>query len=417
YYAMNSWSQNPWTDPMIDDHNGDLFMLYPPSETNTNITYGSNNHRMVPSMRFELMRDGLEDYEYLYNLNNGSQPQVNVTNGSDSLANKIIKGLTSYTRDDNFNYTLRKLIGQKLSGEISEIPDIEPPAMHPRSEETLGSYYINFQDPDETFSSNPFGNPQMKDSIIYGTTYRFLDYQDTSYFAIGADAFDEDKGFGWYGNIINYPVEERDEWGDEKKETKRTYVGDDYGKVNTFEFMIPNGQYNVTLCVGRPRSNDAHNKATIEGIVFVNDEPTNDAAQYITRTHQVTVADNSLTVEIGLNTMDEYTMLDYMLIEAVPSSIELELKVYLQGAYRLEQNFPNPFNPETKISYYVPKTSNIKIEIYNSIGQLIKTIDEGIKQEGNYEFTFDATDLSSGVYFYKLKTDKAQIVKKMIYLK
>ena len=48
YYSLNNWDRNPWTDPMTSGHNGDTFMLYPPSETNQAIAYGSNNHRLVP---------------------------------------------------------------------------------------------------------------------------------------------------------------------------------------------------------------------------------------------------------------------------------------------------------------------------------------------------------------------------------
>ena len=102
YYSLNNWGSNPWTDPMTSGHNGDTFMLYPPSESNQAIVYGSNNHRLVPSIRFELMRDSLEDYEYLYLLG-GGQPQVGLGNAADAQVEKIISGLTSYTRNSEFH--------------------------------------------------------------------------------------------------------------------------------------------------------------------------------------------------------------------------------------------------------------------------------------------------------------------------
>jgi hypothetical protein len=154
YYSMNNWSKNPWLDPIKSNHNGDLFMLYPPSRDNTNISYGSNNHRLVPSSRLELLRDSLEDYEYLYLLNNGAQPVPGQANISDGPADKIISDLTSYTRDDDFLYNLRRLIGLKLGGEISDIPNISPPAFHPRAQGEPGKYYINFQDPTGSPSRN-----------------------------------------------------------------------------------------------------------------------------------------------------------------------------------------------------------------------------------------------------------------------
>ena len=147
YYSTNNWTQNPWTDPMANNHNGDQFLFYPPSENNEIISYGSNNHRLVPSIRLELLRDSFEDYEYLYQLNGNAYPQVNVTTAADSQVNKIVNGLASYTRNSSFIYNLRKLIGQKIAGEISVIPDIQVPATHPRSEGQPGNFYINFQDP------------------------------------------------------------------------------------------------------------------------------------------------------------------------------------------------------------------------------------------------------------------------------
>jgi hypothetical protein len=329
YYSLNNWSKNPWTDPMTDGHNGDLFMLYPPSESNSAITYGANNHRFVPSIRFELMRDSLEDYEYLYVLNGGKQPEVvspdlygtetqtDSAGSADIQAGKIISGVASYTRDSGFMYNLRRLIGLKNGGEIPEIPDIKPAPAHNRSAGAPGNYYINFQNPQESFSTEPYGNPVMKDKIIDGVSYRMLDYDGRTYYAIGPQAYDEKKGYGWFGNIINQPGQRRDPWGSETDERKRTYIYDDYGRVNTFEFALPNGEYEVFLCVGTPRNRYSHNNVKIEGIAFVNDEQNN---YFIERSKTVTVSDSSLTVEIGLTGMDEYTMLNYMHIEAKTST-------------------------------------------------------------------------------------------------
>ncbi|MBF0203657.1 MAG: DUF4091 domain-containing protein [Desulfamplus sp.] len=306
YYSLNNWSKNPWTDPLNDGHNGDLFMFYPPSQSNSTIAYGSNNHRFVPSIRFELMRDSLEDYEYLYVLNGGKQPEINAntlsvgssllssipetTNLADIQAGKIITGVASYTRDSNFMYNLRRLIGLKNGGEISEIPDIEPPIVHPRSAGVPGNYYINFQNPQETFSTQPYGNPAMKDTVVDGVTYRMLDYDGKHYYAIGPEGYNEDKGYGWFGNIIKQPGQTRDPWGSETDERKRTYIYDDYGRVNTFEFALPNGEYDVFLCVGTPRKNYSHNNVKIEGVIFVDNERNN---YFIERSKSISVSDNS----------------------------------------------------------------------------------------------------------------------------
>lgn len=294
YYSLNNWSQNPWTDPINDAHNGDLFMLYPPSEDNSSIAYGSNNHRFVPSIRFELMRDSLEDYTYLYMLNNSNRPEVDQVNIADAQVDKIITGLTSYTRNDEFMYNLRRLIGLKIGGEIGEIPDIEPPPVHPRAEGEPGDYYINFQDP----AGSPTIDPLLVDS--------------NEYMKIGWNEYDEDLGYGWYGDMAHVMYQYL---SDAPNELQKSILYDDWGRLKTFEFDVPNGTYAVTVSVGWQGRTYSHHFITIEGVDFINDEATTPEIPYLVRTHEVSVTDNKLTMAMGI--FDEYTMLNYLNIEAV----------------------------------------------------------------------------------------------------
>ncbi|MBU4264302.1 MAG: DUF4091 domain-containing protein [Proteobacteria bacterium] len=294
YYAVNSWSLNPWVDPMAGDQNGELFLLYPPSETNTPIAFGSNNHRFVPSIRFELMRDSLEDYEYLQVLNNKAEPQVGVVNPADIQADKIISGLTSYTRDSGFLYNLRRLIGLKNGGEISDIPDISPPGIHPRSSGEPGNYYINFQDP----AAQPLVNPLTVD----GKTYMKIGWND---YDIGA-------GYGWYGDMAHVKYQYLSTG---PNELQKSIIYDDWGRLHTFEFDLPNGTYKVTVSVGWYGRTYSHHKIDIEGVSFVDDEATTPEAPYLVRTQEVTVSDYKLTMAMGI--FDEYTMLNYLDIEGV----------------------------------------------------------------------------------------------------
>ncbi len=308
YYSLDDWSQNPWTDPMTSGHNGDTFMLYPPSESNTAIPYGSNGHRFVPSIRFELMRDSLEDYEYLYVLS-GGQPEVNLTNAADAQVNKIITGLTSYTRDDDFMYNLRRLIGLKNGGEISVIPDIQPPPTHPRAVGAPGNYYINFQD--------PAGQPTANPLIVNGHTY----------FKIGGNdyAADTSLGYGWYAPPDVHWLTAYLSSG--PNVLQRSILYSDWGRLATFEFDLPNGEYNVTLSVGWQGRTYSHQKVDIEGVSFVDDEATTPANPYLVRTKRVYIGDNKLTLSMGI--FDEYTMLNYLDVEAayVPPSAVTDLRV------------------------------------------------------------------------------------------
>ncbi len=85
--------------------------------------------------------------------------------------------------------------------------------------------------------------------------------------------------------------------------------------------------------------------------------------------------------------------------------------------FSLEQNYPNPFNPSTTINYSLPKVTDVKITIYNSLGAKVKTLVNSRQSAGTYNVTFDASSLASGVYFYQIKADNFQKINKMLYLK
>jgi hypothetical protein len=293
YYSLNDWSKNPWTDPATSGHNGDTFMLYPPSEANEAIPYGANGHRFVPSIRFELMRDSLEDYEYLYLLA-GGRPEVGQSNAADAQVDKIITGLTSYTRNSEFMYNLRRLIGLKLGGEIAAIPDIAPPPTHPRAEGPPGNYYINFQD--------PAGDPAADPLVVDGKTY----------LKMGAADYDAIDGYGWYSSPDAHWMTQWLSSG--PNVLQRSILYSDWGRPATFEFDLPNGEYDVTLSVGWQGRTYSHHQVVIEGVSFVADEATTPQTPYLVRTKTVYVADNKLTLAMGL--FDEYTMLNYLDVEA-----------------------------------------------------------------------------------------------------
>ena len=71
--------------------------------------------------------------------------------------------------------------------------------------------------------------------------------------------------------------------------------------------------------------------------------------------------------------------------------------------FNLDQNFPNPFNPSTKISYNLVVESNVKLFIYNVLGELISTLVNKFQPSGNHNITFENRELNSGVYFYRIE--------------
>ena len=82
--------------------------------------------------------------------------------------------------------------------------------------------------------------------------------------------------------------------------------------------------------------------------------------------------------------------------------------------FALYQNYPNPFNPITHITYSIPQKGLVTLKIYNIVGKEIKTLISESKQKGTYTFSFDASDLVSGVYFYKMTFGKFTQTKKMV---
>ncbi len=85
--------------------------------------------------------------------------------------------------------------------------------------------------------------------------------------------------------------------------------------------------------------------------------------------------------------------------------------------YALAQNFPNPFNPSTKIAFSLPKQGNVTLKVYNMLGKEIATLVNEVRSIGNYEINFDGANLSSGVYFYKLEAEGFSEVKRMMLIK
>jgi hypothetical protein len=92
--------------------------------------------------------------------------------------------------------------------------------------------------------------------------------------------------------------------------------------------------------------------------------------------------------------------------------------------FKLYQNYPNPFNPSTKIKFSIPQNGNTKLDngivtlkIYNILGREIETLMNEKLNAGTYEIKFSGDKLASGIYFYKLTTDKYSETKKMIFMK
>ena len=121
---------------------------------------------------------------------------------------------------------------------------------------------------------------------------------------------------------------------------------------------------------------------------------------------------NSPDRHMGWGIIDALAALNYIKTQGVNNDNSVKPNDFI-----LYPNFPNPFNPTTKIKYFVRQGSVVKINLYNILGSQINTLYDGIAAAGDHELTLDASKLSSGVYFVKFSSGDYQKAIKITLLK
>jgi hypothetical protein len=101
----------------------------------------------------------------------------------------------------------------------------------------------------------------------------------------------------------------------------------------------------------------------------------------------------------------------------ITTTVGIENGKELPTEYSLSQNYPNPFNSNTKIKYKLPSDSHVHLKVYDLVGREVKDLVNKQQSAGAYEVNFNASNLSSGVYYYKLSAGDYTAMKKMIFLK
>jgi len=146
-----------------------------------------------------------------------------------------------------------------------------------------------------------------------------------------------------------------------------------------------------------------------ELIGFVEGSGTSTETQYYNFSDDITQINSIRKVFYRLKQLDFDGAFEYL--EEVEVSLDKPLD------YSLQQNYPNPFNPSTKIKFHIAEDSYVRLEIFDMLGNEVTTLIAEELPIGRYDVEFDASDLSSGTYFYKLSSNEFQEVKKMILLK
>tara|TARA_R110000868_G_scaffold368227_4_gene631281 strand:+ start:23109 stop:26123 length:3015 start_codon:yes stop_codon:yes gene_type:complete len=114
--------------------------------------------------------------------------------------------------------------------------------------------------------------------------------------------------------------------------------------------------------------------------------------------------DNQFDNIIAIHGFWNWMSIDYIEIEGVNGGLSTDDDSELPTSVQLSQNYPNPFNPSTNISFALPKSDHVQLKVFDLTGRLITTLIDGRKSEGLHSVSFDASSLSSGIYFYQLSS-------------
>ncbi|MBK9097635.1 MAG: T9SS type A sorting domain-containing protein [bacterium] len=98
-------------------------------------------------------------------------------------------------------------------------------------------------------------------------------------------------------------------------------------------------------------------------------------------------------------------------------SDEVNAEITSPVQFELAQNYPNPFNPSTTIKFSIPQSSNVTLKVFNALGQEVSTLVDQIMEAGSHTINFDATQLNSGIYFYRIEAGMFNEVRKMTLIK
>ena len=131
-----------------------------------------------------------------------------------------------------------------------------------------------------------------------------------------------------------------------------------------------------------------------------------------TETHNYQFTDNEITANkyfYRLKQVDYDGTFEYSNI--------VEIDINSISEFTLNQNYPNPFNPSTKISFTIPQSTNVKLSVFNALGEKIAELMNEVKSAGTYDVDFNASELSSGIYLYRLEAGEFIQTRKMSLMK
>lgn len=128
-------------------------------------------------------------------------------------------------------------------------------------------------------------------------------------------------------------------------------------------------------------------------------------------------AGNSVNGDGFNNSQDRWNFGQRFVVHVIDQVSSVEENNVVVNNFKLDQNYPNPFNPSTMINYSIPQSAFVTLKVYDIVGNEVATLVNETKSAGKYEVSFDASNLSNGVYLYSIKTANFTSTKKMILVK
>lgn len=257
-----------------------------------------------PGVRAELMREMLEDYEYFYAARGNKHPVANKIHDVDISVKAVVQSLTSWSKNHALYMATRLAIGKYLEGSTSQLPVAILQASSGGG--SASPVYINFQ--------NPSGEPTANPLQVSGKTYQKIGFES----GVNTNGFNPSLGYGFTVDAGAVQKMDYANWPTppDANPLQRSYIYDDYGRQFTFEYGLPNGDYKVTIGIGRPTSSisDLAN-VYVQGIHWIQDYNHNTGTTLYEKTGTFSVTDGILACTFGGRDGSgswSYTFLNYM---------------------------------------------------------------------------------------------------------
>ncbi len=278
----------------------------------------------------------------------------------------------------------------------------------------------------QSYFDNP--NKEQNGSAVYaGREGTVSKGESNIYYTVGDVMVD--------GSIINFKKITETTDINSNEDVKRYLETEPFGLNDNSSFLY-SVQYGLTENTGSLFNNDEYINfkvklvdAETNAVISVFDDinySANNILPYNSLQYSVnTVGIGNRTVKLLLDINDNFGAVysvtsKFADAEILPKAVRQEIGLGENinvTEYDLSQNYPNPFNPSTTIRYAIPKDGMVTLKIYDILGREVKTLVNNFKTKGRYEVNFDASNLSSGLYIYEIKSGDYKASKKMTLIK